>query len=70
MATWTMATVNASYPNVLSMAQNRSTGLYRLAIVTAAAQGGADVVCRAFKSSNYGATWDLLENLFTTLIHY
>jgi hypothetical protein len=66
MATWTMATVNASYPNVLSMAQNRSTGQYLLAIVTAAAQGGADVVCRAYKSSNYGATWDLLENLFTT----
>ena len=66
MATWTMATIDASYPNVLSMAQNRSTGQYKLAIVTATAQGTAGAVCRAFKSSNYGATWDLLENLFTT----
>ena len=66
MATWQMATIDASYPNVLSMAQNRSTGQYKLAIVTATAQGTAGAVCRAFKSSNYGATWDLLENLFTT----
>ena len=70
MATWTMKEINASYPNVLSMAQNRSTGEYMLAIVTAAGQGGADVVCRAYKSSNYGSTWVLLENLFSNTTPY
>ena len=70
MATWTTTTVNASYPNVLSMAQNRSTGQYMLAIVTAAAQGTTDIVCRAYKSSNYGATWDILENLFSNTTPY
>jgi len=70
MATWTTTTVNASYPNVLSMAQNRSTGQYMLAVVTAAAQGNADVVCRAYKSSNYGSTWELLENLFSNTTPY
>ena len=43
-ATWTMKQINASYPNVLSMAQNRSTGQYMLAIVTASASGTVDIV--------------------------
>ena len=70
MSTWTTTTVNASYPNVLSMAQNRTTGQYMLAIVTAAAQGTTDVACRAYKSNDYGATWDLLENLFSNTTPY
>jgi hypothetical protein len=69
-ATWTMKQIRAEYPNVLSMAQNRSTGQYMLAIVTAAAQGTTDVACRAFKSNNYGVKWDLLENLFSNTTPY
>ena len=70
MATWRTTIIDPSFSNVLSIAQNRSTGQYMLAVVTAAAQGGADVVCRAYKSSNSGATWELLTNLFSNTTPY
>ena len=65
MATLTVNQIDPAYPNVLSVAQNRNTGQYLLAIVTASASGAADVPCRVYKSSNYGSTWTLIENLFT-----
>ena len=48
MATWTMATINATYPNVTSIAQSKNTGRYMLAIVSAST--GADVKGRIFTS--------------------
>ena len=63
MATWRMSTIEATYPNITSIAQSKNTGQYMLAI--ASATTGSDVKGRIFKSDDYGGTWTLLQDLFT-----
>ena len=69
-ATWEMnQTISTDYPYVLSMAQNKNTGQYRLAICTAnegVTNIAADVSCRIFISNDYGNVWNLLEKIFST----
>lgn len=64
MATWTRATLNATYPNITSLAQSKNTGQYMLAITTGTITSSGDFKGRIFKSDDYGANWTLLQDLF------
>jgi len=74
MSTWAITEVDPTYKHVLSMAQSRNTGQYMLAITTSGiningvlkASGTNDgLICRVYKSNDYGTSWTLLENLLS-----